>query len=76
MDAGSQFLRDNDAEVLEWRERSMKALERLVGDRVAKRVNKELGIEDVLASAASHGSGSGGAISMPNMARVPSTSSR
>jgi hypothetical protein len=35
-----------------------------------------LRVENVLASRASHRSGSGEVISTPNMARVPSTSSR
>ena len=74
--AGAQFLSDDYTEVLEWRERSMKALKCLVGGLVAKRVDEELRVEDVLASAANHRSGSGAVISIPSMARVPSTSSR
>ena len=54
----------------------MEALERFVGSRIAKCLDEELGIENVFASAASHWSASGEVISIPNMARVPSTSVR
>ena len=43
--AGPQFLSHDDAQVLEWCEGTMEALERLVGNRVAEGVDEELRIE-------------------------------
>ena len=74
--AGPELLSDDDAQVLEWGKGPMEALERFVGGRIAKSLDEELGIEHVFGSAASHWSGSGEVSSIPNMARVPSTSSR
>src|SRR6266545_1185150 len=74
--AGAQFLGHDYAEMLERRERSVEALENVVGSWIAKAVDKELRVEDVLACGRDHGSRSGDVISMPSMARVPSTSSR
>jgi hypothetical protein len=61
-DAGAQLLRDNHTEILEWSESSMKLLERFVGGAIAKTLNEELRIENVLAGLRSHCSGSGDAI--------------
>ena len=72
----AQFLGHDEAEMLERRERSMEALEHVVGTWIAKRVDEELRVEDVLACGLDHGSMSGGVISTPSMARVPSTSAR
>ena len=47
LNAGAQLLRNNDAEIFEWGERTMEALQRVVGARVAKGLDEELGIEDV-----------------------------
>ena len=76
LDTRAQFLGHDKAEMLERRERPMEALEHVVGNRIAKRVDEELRVEDVLACGLDHGSTSGGAISTPSMARVPSTSWR
>ena len=73
---GSQLLGHNDTEILEGSERSMELLQGLVGSWVAKCVNEELRVQNVLAGRLDHGSRSGDAISTPSMARVPSTSSR
>jgi len=73
---GSQLLGHNDTEILEGSERSMELLQGVVGSRVAKCVNEELRVQNVLADRPDHGSRSGDAISTPSMARVPSTSSR
>lgn len=51
-------------------------LQYLVGSRFAKGVDEELRIENALGNRASHRSGSGDVISTPDIARVPSTSSR
>ena len=75
-DPGSQLLGHDDTEILEWRGRSMESLQSLVGTRIAKGVDKNLRVEDVLAHRPDHGSRSGDVISIPSIARVPSTSSR
>ena len=67
---GSQLLGHDDTEILERSERSMELLQGLVGSRVAKCVNEELRVQDVLAGRLDHGSRSGDAISTPSMARV------
>jgi hypothetical protein len=54
----------------------MKLLEGFVGGGIAKGVDEQLRIEHVLAGAPSHRPASGGVISIPSIARVPSTSSR
>src|SRR5262245_36928443 len=74
--SGPQLLGNDGAEMLEWRERPMEALECFVGGTIAKGVNEELRVEDVPARHASHGSTSGDVISMPSIARVPLTSLR
>ena len=61
-DAGAQLLPDNHTEILEWGESSMKLLERFVGGAIAETLNKELRIENVLASLRCHCSGSGDVI--------------
>lgn len=48
---GRQFLRHDDAEVLERRERTVEALKKLVGSLVAKGVDEQLRVEHVLAQA-------------------------
>jgi hypothetical protein len=74
--AGSQFLGNDRAEMLEGRKSTMELLECHVGDRIAKSVDEELRIENVLSRGSSHGLPSGGVMSIPSIARVPSTSSR
>jgi hypothetical protein len=74
--AGAQFLRDNHTEILEWGEESMKLLERFVGGAIAKALDEELRIENVLACPRSHCSGSGDVIRTPRIALVPSMSWR
>src|SRR5437016_12848889 len=74
--ASAQLLRHDPTEVLERGKAAMKLLERFIGGTVAKGVDEQLGVENVLASGASHRSGSGGVISIPCIARVPSISSR
>jgi hypothetical protein len=71
-----QLLGDDHAEMLKRRKGAMEPLEFFVDNRIAKRVDEELGVENVLARGSSHLSASGGAISIPSIARVPSTSSR
>jgi hypothetical protein len=71
-----QFLGDDHTEMLKRRKGAMEPLEFLVDHRIAKGVDEELSIENVLARASSHRSASGGVISIPSIARVPSMSSR
>ena len=54
----------------------MELLECLIGNWIAKRVDEELSIENVLARGSNHRSASGDVIWIPSIARVPSTSSR
>ena len=61
-DTRAQFLRDYHTEILERREYSMKLLERFVGGAIAKALDEELRIENVLASRRRHRSGSGDVI--------------
>lgn len=61
-DARAQFLRDYHTEILERREYSMKLPERFVGGAIAKALDEELRIENVLASRRGHLSGSGDTI--------------
>jgi hypothetical protein len=76
LDASPQLLGDDHVEVLERRKGAMKLLERLVDIRIAKGFDEEWCIENVLARGSSHRSASGGVISIPSIARVPSLSSR
>lgn len=76
LDTRAQFLRDDHAEKLERCEHSMKLLERFVGGAVAKAVDEELRIENVLARCTGHGSGSGDVICTPSIDLVPSMSRR
>ena len=73
---GPQLLGDDHAEMLKRRKGAMEPLKFLVDHRIAKGVDEELSIENVLARASSHRSASGGVISIPSIARVPSMSSR
>ena len=75
LNARAQLLRDDRAEILEGRERPMELLERVVGDGIAKTLNEELCVEDVLARRTDHRPGSGDAIRTPSIDRVPSTRS-
>src|SRR5712692_2897570 len=75
-DAGAQLLRHDRAEVFKWCKPTMKLLQCLIGGLITKRTDEELRIENVLASGANHRSASGGVISTPCIARVPSMSSR
>lgn len=74
--ASPQLLGDDDAEMFKGRKGTMEPLELLVDHRIAKGVDEELGIENVLARGSNHRSASGDVISIPSIARVPSTSSR
>jgi hypothetical protein len=74
--SGSQFLRDDDTEVLERSKGAMEILERLIPAAIAKGLDKNLRVEDVLARQGRYRSASGDVISTPNRARVPSISSR
>src|SRR5258708_24614859 len=62
--------------MLEWRKDPVELLECLVRDRIAKSVDEQLGVEYVLRGGTDHRSTSGGVISTPSIARVPSISSR
>jgi hypothetical protein len=75
LDTSPQLLGDDHTEILKGRKEPMKLLERLVGSGIAKGVDEELRIENVLARGMSHRSASGGVISTPCIARVPSMSS-
>lgn len=61
-DSRAQFLSDDYAEKLERGEYPMKLLERLVRCRIAKALDEQLCVENVLASYTGHGSGSGDVI--------------
>ena len=74
--ASSQLLGDDHAEILTRRKGTMELLEFLVDNRIAKSVDEELSIENVFARGSSHRSASGGVMSTPSIARVPSMSSR
>lgn len=76
MHTSPQLLGDYYAEMLKRRKGPMELLEHLIGDRIAKGIDEELGVENVLASGPRHCSASGGVISTPSIARVPSMSSR
>lgn len=48
LDTGPQLLSNDHAEVFERRKRAMKILQRRIGAVIAKRLDKELSVEDVL----------------------------
>lgn len=73
---GPQLLGDDHTEMLKGRKGAMEPLEFLVDDRIAKGVDEELSIENVLSRGSSHRSASGGVISIQSIDRVPSMSSR
>lgn len=72
----AQILGHDDAEMFERRERSVEALENVVGYRVAERVDEEWRVESKLSCGLDHDSTSADAIATPSIARVPSTSAR
>jgi hypothetical protein len=74
--ASPQLLGDDHAEVLKRRKETMELVEFPVDNRIVKGVDEKWSIENVLARGSSHRSPSGGVISIPSIARVPSTSSR
>ena len=74
--ASPQLLGNDHTEMLKMRKSAMEPLEVLVDTRIVKGVDEELRVQNVLASRSNHGSASGGVISIPSMARVPSISSR
>jgi hypothetical protein len=53
-DAGAQLLCDYHTEILKWRQCSMKLLESFVGGAIAKALDEELRIEDVLPTLQRH----------------------
>ena len=74
--ASAQFLGNYHTQMLKRRKKSMKLLECFVRGGIAKGVDEQLRIENVFVRTLSHRSASGGVISIPSIARVPSTSSR